>query len=280
MLCSLLHGWTSVTPAVFDGSYSLVRIAPRGCDSWPTRTGRQSAAKPIAPRLPAVAYRVLGRPARPKTQEQEPWLHRRAADTTALDERTGVADDRGCPPIPQPAPRAAVASSTVDRAIPDVRATAAIPPRPSARACAPASRRRCRSSRCGDTTANITASASSVTSIPRTPHHPSNSAPSPNRPRLPRALRCHAPIVQARLMVFVGRITTLRAVVLGRGAFAPGSGRAPSGVAGRRRVWVSGGRTGSRGVAGALSVSRGPPGRVGAGAPGRRPPRSRRSSRA
>ena len=50
--------------------------------------------------------------------------------------------------------------------IPDARATAAIPPRPSARACAPASRRRCRSSRCGDSTANIAASASSVTSIP------------------------------------------------------------------------------------------------------------------
>jgi hypothetical protein len=55
---------------------------------------------------------------------------------------------------------------TVARLRPDARVTAAIPPRPSALACAPASRRRCRSSKCGDSTANIALSASSVTSIP------------------------------------------------------------------------------------------------------------------
>jgi hypothetical protein len=55
---------------------------------------------------------------------------------------------------------------TVEWLMPDARATTATPPRPSARACAPASRRRCRSSNCGPSTANIAASASSVTSIP------------------------------------------------------------------------------------------------------------------
>jgi hypothetical protein len=55
---------------------------------------------------------------------------------------------------------------TVDRLRPDARATVVTPPRPSALACAPASRRRCRWSRCGDSTANIAASASSVTSTP------------------------------------------------------------------------------------------------------------------
>jgi hypothetical protein len=49
--------------------------------------------------------------------------------------------------------------------MPDARVTASIPP-PSARARAPASRRRCRSSKCGNSTPNIAASASSVASIP------------------------------------------------------------------------------------------------------------------
>jgi len=50
---------------------------------------------------------------------------------------------------------------TVGRDTPAAAATAAIPPRPNAMASAPSSNRRCRSSSCGNNTANFATSTSS-----------------------------------------------------------------------------------------------------------------------
>jgi hypothetical protein len=64
------------------------------------------------------------------------------------------------PDSSSPAPRATVASRT-----PAVRPTARIPPCPSARASAPISSRRCRSSRCGKIAWNFAASITRVSSM-------------------------------------------------------------------------------------------------------------------
>ena len=69
------------------------------------------------------------------------------------------------PASSSPAPSDTVASRT-----PAARATSRIPPRPSARASAPSSSRRCRSSRCGKIDSNFAASISRETSITPIPH--------------------------------------------------------------------------------------------------------------
>ena len=58
----------------------------------------------------------------------------------------------------------------MERDIPDARATAATPPRPSPRANEPANTRRCRSSNNGNTTANTDPNRSSLSSTP-TPYN-------------------------------------------------------------------------------------------------------------
>ena len=71
-----------------------------------------------------------------------------------------------------PASTSATASCTVERDMPVTRATMAMPPRPNARASAPATMRRCRSSRWGITMESFLCNASSVTSTRRRLHHP------------------------------------------------------------------------------------------------------------
>src|SRR6266568_3902564 len=77
-----------------------------------------------------------------------------------------------------PEASSAAPSETVASRTPAAPATSRIPPWPSARACAPISSRRCRSSRWGPISLNIAASDSAVTSMTPIPHH----QPEPGNP--------------------------------------------------------------------------------------------------
>ena len=70
-----------------------------------------------------------------------------------------------------PASSSAAPAATICRATPAARATASIPPCPSDRASEPRYSRRCRSSRCGSSTGNFAASASSTSTATAIPHH-------------------------------------------------------------------------------------------------------------
>ena len=73
------------------------------------------------------------------------------------------------PPTVLPASSSSTPRETVTALTPAARATVLIPPWPSDRASAPISSRRCRSSRCGSSAANLAANASSDCTAPAIP---------------------------------------------------------------------------------------------------------------